>query len=113
MAKEVSLINEVKCMLSHNFEMKDLGLADVILGMKILRQDEVLEGYCDADWISDAKDSLSINGYVFMIEGGVVSWKSTKQMCIARFTMESEFIALDKAGEEAEWLRNFMDDIPY
>ncbi|PHU21781.1 hypothetical protein BC332_06888 [Capsicum chinense] len=27
--------------------------------------------------------------------------------------MKSEFIALDKAGEEAEWLRNFLEDIPY
>ncbi|KAK4714111.1 hypothetical protein R3W88_020018 [Solanum pinnatisectum] len=27
--------------------------------------------------------------------------------------MESEFIALDKAGEEVEWLRNFLEDIPY
>ncbi|KAF3685515.1 hypothetical protein FXO37_00574 [Capsicum annuum] len=27
--------------------------------------------------------------------------------------MESEFIALDKAGEETEWLRNFLEDIPY
>ncbi|PHU00474.1 hypothetical protein BC332_30261 [Capsicum chinense] len=27
--------------------------------------------------------------------------------------MESEFIALDKTGEEAEWLRNFLKDIPY
>ncbi|PHT63573.1 hypothetical protein T459_32582 [Capsicum annuum] len=27
--------------------------------------------------------------------------------------MESEFIALDKAGKEAEWLRNFLEDIPY
>ncbi|PHT29665.1 hypothetical protein CQW23_30735 [Capsicum baccatum] len=27
--------------------------------------------------------------------------------------MESEFITLDKAGEEAEWLRNFLEDIPY
>ena len=26
--------------------------------------------------------------------------------------MESEFIALDKAGEEAEWLWNFLEDIP-
>ena len=26
--------------------------------------------------------------------------------------MESEFIALDKCGEEAEWLRNFLEDIP-
>ncbi|PHT43504.1 hypothetical protein CQW23_17529 [Capsicum baccatum] len=27
--------------------------------------------------------------------------------------MESEFIALDKAGEEEEWIRNFFEDIPY
>ena len=27
--------------------------------------------------------------------------------------MESEFIALDKAGEEAEWLRQFLEDIPF
>ena len=26
--------------------------------------------------------------------------------------MEYEFIALDKAGEEAEWLRQFLEDIP-
>ena len=26
--------------------------------------------------------------------------------------MEAEFIALDKAGEEAGWLRNFLEDIP-
>ena len=26
--------------------------------------------------------------------------------------MESEFIALNKAGEEAEWLRQFLEDIP-
>ena len=26
--------------------------------------------------------------------------------------MESEFIALDKAGEEAKWLRHFLEDIP-
>ena len=26
--------------------------------------------------------------------------------------MESEFIALNKAGEEAEWLRQFLKDIP-
>ena len=26
--------------------------------------------------------------------------------------MELEFIALNKAGEEVEWLRNFLEDIP-
>nr|GEV69300.1 Gag-Pol polyprotein [Tanacetum cinerariifolium] len=41
-----------------------------------------------------------------------ISWKSFKQTVIAKSTMESEFIALDKCGEEAEWLRQFVEDIP-
>lgn len=72
----------------------------------------VLEGYSDANWISDTKDSKSTSGFVFTLGGAAISWKSSKQTCIARSTMESEFIALDKAGEEAEWLRNFLEDIP-
>ncbi|KAL0333939.1 UNVERIFIED_CONTAM: Retrovirus-related Pol polyprotein from transposon TNT 1-94 [Sesamum angustifolium] len=81
-------------------------------GLHYTRYPAVLEGYSDANWISDSKDTKSTSGYVFIIGGGVVSWKSSKQTCIARSTMESEFIALDKAGEKAEWLRNFLEDIP-
>ena len=47
-----------------------------------------------------------LNNHGFrLVVGEVVSWKSSKQTVIARSTMESEFIALDKCGEEAEWLR--------
>ncbi|KAL0353566.1 UNVERIFIED_CONTAM: Retrovirus-related Pol polyprotein from transposon TNT 1-94 [Sesamum angustifolium] len=81
-------------------------------GLHYIRYPTVLEGYGDANWISDSKDTKSTSGYVFTIGGGAVSWKSSKQTCIARSTMESEFIALNKAGEEAEWLRNFLEDIP-
>ncbi|XP_038693051.1 secreted RxLR effector protein 161-like [Tripterygium wilfordii] len=72
----------------------------------------ILEGYSDANWISDSEESKSTSGYVFTLGGAAISWKSSKQTCIARSTMESEFIALDKAGEEAEWLRHFLEDIP-
>ena len=70
-------------------------------GLHYTRYPAVLEGYNDANWISDMKDTKSISGYVFTLSGAVVSWKSSKQTCIARSTMESKFIALDKAGEEA------------
>ena len=73
----------------------------------------VIEGYSDANWITGSSEVKSTSGYVFTIGGGEVSWKSSKQTCIAYSTMESEFIALDKAGEEAEWLRNFLEDIPF
>ena len=49
---------------------------------------------------------------MFTLGIAMVSWKSSKQKVIARSTMESEFIALDKCGEEAEWLRHFLEDIP-
>ena len=35
-----------------------------------------------------------------------------KQTCIARSTMESEFIALELAGQEAEWLKGLLVDVP-
>ncbi|PHT69058.1 hypothetical protein T459_28545 [Capsicum annuum] len=63
--------------------------------------------------IIGSNEVKSTNGYVFTIGGGAISWKSSKQTCIARSTMESEFITLDKVGEEAEWLQNFLEDIPY
>ena len=73
----------------------------------------MIEGYSDANWITWSNDVKSMSRYVFIIGGGEASWKSSTQTCIARSTMESEFIALDKAGEEAEWIRNFLEDIPF
>ncbi|GKC38310.1 hypothetical protein Tco_1050694 [Tanacetum coccineum] len=71
----------------------------------------VIEGYSDANWISDIMDSRSTSRYVFTLGGADISWKSSKQTVIAKFMMESEFIALDKCGEEVEWLRQFVEDI--
>ncbi|XP_071912215.1 uncharacterized protein [Coffea arabica] len=71
----------------------------------------VLEGYNDANWISDPNDTKSTSGYVFTLGGGAVAWKSARQTIIARSTMESEFIALELTGSEADWLRNFLVNI--
>ncbi|KAL4303809.1 hypothetical protein GQ457_10G007710 [Hibiscus cannabinus] len=76
------------------------------------RDPVVLEGYSDASWISDTQDYKGTSGHVFTLGGGVVSWKSSRQTIITRSTMEFEFAALDKIGEEAEWLRQFLEDIP-
>ena len=71
-----------------------------------------LEGYSDANWIFNVKDSKSQSGYIFTLGGVAVSWKSLKKMVIAISIMEYEFIALEKCGEEAERLRHFQEDIP-
>ena len=81
-------------------------------GLHYTKYPPVLEGFSDANWISDNTETKSTSGYIFTLGGAAVSWRSSKQTCIARSTMESEFVALDKAAEEAEWLRNFLEDVP-
>ncbi|KAL0323616.1 UNVERIFIED_CONTAM: Retrovirus-related Pol polyprotein from transposon TNT 1-94 [Sesamum angustifolium] len=114
--------------LESKFDMKDLGEADVILGVKIRKTENgfslcqshyiekilkgVLEGFCDANWVTDNDEVSSTSGYVFTLGGGAISWKSAKQTRIARSTMESEFIVLELAGQEVEWFRNLIGDIP-
>ena len=71
----------------------------------------VLEGFSDTNWIFDSDEMKSTSGYVFTFRGYVISWKSAKQTCITRFTMEIEFIALEKASSEAEGLTNLLADI--
>ncbi|XP_070007938.1 secreted RxLR effector protein 161-like [Nicotiana sylvestris] len=62
----------------------------------------VLEGYCDASWITSVGDDKSTSEWVFSLGGGTISWAFKKQTCITHSTMESEFIALAAAGREAE-----------
>jgi len=72
----------------------------------------VLEGYNDVNWISDSDETKSTSGYVFTLGGGAVTWRSIRKTIIARSTMEYEFVALEMAGSEAEWLKNFLVNIP-
>nr|ADB85311.1 putative retrotransposon protein [Phyllostachys edulis] len=62
----------------------------------------VLEGYSDSNWISDVDEIKATSGYVFILGGGAVSWKSCKQTILTRSTMEAELTELDTAIAEAE-----------
>ena len=58
----------------------------------------VCVGYADADWAEDRK---STSGYVFMLGGAAVSWRSSKQSSVALSTAEAEYVALSAAAQEA------------
>ena len=74
----------------------------------------VLKGYCDANWISDTDYVKPTSGYVFTLAGRVVSWKSSKKTCIVRFiNIETELVALEKAGSGAVWFGSILIDMPH
>jgi hypothetical protein len=64
----------------------------------------VLEGYNDANWISDADELYATSGYVFTLGGDAVSWRSYKQTILMRSTMEEELTTPDTTTVDADWL---------
>jgi hypothetical protein len=70
-----------------------------------------VKGYVDASFDTDPDDSKSQNGYVFMVNGGAVSWRSCKQELVAQSTMESEYMAATDAASKGVWLRKFVIEL--
>nr|GFC71915.1 retrotransposon protein, putative, Ty1-copia subclass [Tanacetum cinerariifolium] len=57
--------------------------------------------YTDAVYLMDADDLKSQTGYVFVLNGGAVDWKSTKQSIFATSSAEAKYIAAFDASKEA------------
>nr|GFA30033.1 hypothetical protein [Tanacetum cinerariifolium] len=67
--------------------------------------------YIDAGYLTDADDLKSQTGYVFVLNGGVVGWKSAKQSIFATSSAEVEYIAAFDASKEAVWVRKFISGL--
>nr|GEW46043.1 hypothetical protein [Tanacetum cinerariifolium] len=64
--------------------------------------------YTDAGYLTDADDLKSQTGYVFILNGGVVDWKSTKQSIFATSSTNVDYIAAFDASKEAVWIQKFI-----
>ncbi|KAL4386633.1 hypothetical protein GQ457_09G019180 [Hibiscus cannabinus] len=64
-----------------------------------------IKGYTDASFQTDKDDSRSQSGFVFCLNGGAVSWKSSKQDTIADSTTNIEYVAASEARKEIFWIK--------
>ncbi|KAF8623821.1 hypothetical protein AX17_007280 [Amanita inopinata Kibby_2008] len=92
--------NALKCVYQYLKGMLDYWL--VLGGDK-----EDVVGYTDADG-SSTEGRCAISGYVFLINGGAVSWSSKRQDIVTLSTTEAEYVALTHAAKEAIWIRSFL-----
>lgn len=69
-----------------------------------------LEGFVDADGATQ-EHRRAISGYVFLVDGGAVSWASKKQELVTLSTAESEYVATTHAAKEAAWLRRLIGEV--
>ena len=68
-------------------------------------------GYSDVNWAGDLDECKSTSGYIFLLNDGVISWKSKKQTCIVLSTMKTQFIASLTAIQEVVWLKRFLKSL--
>ena len=71
----------------------------------------VVKGYTDASFQTDRDDFKSQSRYIFCLNGGVVSWKSSKQSTVADSMTESEYLAAVEAAKEAVWIKKFLTEL--
>nr|GEX33717.1 hypothetical protein [Tanacetum cinerariifolium] len=64
--------------------------------------------YTDDGYLADADDLKSQTGYVFVLNGSVVDWKSAKQSIFATSSAEAEYIDAFDASKEVVWVRKFI-----
>ena len=48
---------------------------------------------------------------MFTLNGGAVSWKSSKQETTADSTTESEYIAASEVAKEAVWIKKLVNEL--
>ncbi|GJY99376.1 hypothetical protein Tco_0516806 [Tanacetum coccineum] len=67
--------------------------------------------YNDANFQTNKDDTKSQSGYVFMLNGGAVGWKSAKQSTIVVSSTEAKYIVVVEASMEAVWMWKFIDGL--
>ncbi|GLI66562.1 hypothetical protein VaNZ11_010446, partial [Volvox africanus] len=80
-------------------------------GLHYKRGSLVVDGYSDADWAKDRDRRRSTTGFVFLMNGTAISWKSRLQPTVATSSVEAEYMAAAFTTCEALWIRKLLYDL--
>nr|GEZ43507.1 putative retrotransposon protein [Tanacetum cinerariifolium] len=76
-----------------------------------LKQELRVSCYTDAGYLTDADNLKSQTGYVFVLNGGAVDWKTAKQSIFATSSAEAEYTAAFDASKKVVWVRKFISEL--
>ena len=70
-------------------------------------------GVTDASFAGDPDERRSQGGYLYLLGGAAVSWKSYKISTVARSTPEAEYVAASDCAAEGIFHRNFLGELGF
>ena len=71
---------------------------------------DILVGYCDADWAGNIDDHKSTSSGCFYVGNNLVSWSSKKQNSVSLSSSEAEYIAAGSACTQLLWMKQILKD---
>jgi hypothetical protein len=80
------------------------------VGLTFSKSKAGFKAYCDADYAGNVDSRKSTTGFVFILHGGAILWRSKLQATVACSTVEAEYIAASSTVKEALWLRMLLHD---
>nr|GEW45221.1 putative retrotransposon protein [Tanacetum cinerariifolium] len=102
-----SIMYVVRCTRPDVANTKDMFL---VYGGDLKRELRV-SCYTHAGYLTDPDDLKSQSGYVFVLNGGAVDWKSAKQSIFVTSFAEAEYIAAFDVSKEVVWVRKFISGL--
>jgi hypothetical protein len=89
---------------------KDLGLRYT---RPLVDSLDELWGCVDSDWAGCADTRKSTTGYVLVLNGAAVSWKSKRQNVVALSSAEAEFMAASSLVQEVIYIRKLLTNLGF
>lgn len=72
-----------------------------------------IEVYCDASFAPEEHNRKSRSGWLVLLNGTPVCWKSGLQSIVAHSTAEAEYIAMSDAVREAMFVRRLLQELGF
>lgn len=96
--------NAVKRVFRYLINTKDLGIT-------YRHGSSNLICFVDADFANDIETRKSTTGFMLMLGGAPVAWKSTKQAHVATSTTVAEYVAMSTACVDVIWARQLLFEL--
>ena len=74
-------------------------------------QPHTLQAYSDSSYADNVESARSTTGYMHLLNGAPICWKSTCQTTVARSSCEAEYMSMSDATNEVIYLQNLLQAV--
>jgi hypothetical protein len=103
-------LETAECVLQYVRATYDQGISYYDLGPDNRKK---LDVWVDIDFAIDIDSRKSMTGYLMSLNGGPISWKSSRQDGVTLSSSEAEFVVVSQTSQEVVYLRTLLRGFGY